>query len=236
METLKSNDGSKEGGIHKESIAKVFSINEKRIPFVHQETLANCGPLSIVNGIQALKNVNEKFIIPSDFPISSQGIRKLLSENEELRTTVFGTRKDTEIKQDNHVVESGHIANIIKKLESGSSIKITGDRFSAHSGFRPDEISDKIKNSDWLICHKNFHFTSFVRLDENNWVSLDSMSNEPIVVTQKSIEDSYTDIPQKYIAYFMSMKVEDGIKITPKEKQEILITKKESPKISIKKK
>lgn len=213
--------------MNKESISKIFNIREKRIPFARQETLANCGPLAIANGLNALQSVNPNYKVPKDFLVSSFAIRKLLASNEDLRKTAFGTLSSSEIQKDNRPLQTGHIANVIKKLESESNIKIIGDRFSAMSGFPAAEIQGKIQNADWLIGNKDFHYTSFIRINNDEWFFLDSMGKEPVVINQKFIEDNYQDIPGKNIAYFMAMKVEDKIKITPKEKPNILITKKE---------
>jgi hypothetical protein len=202
--------------LHKESISKIFFIKEKRIPFIHQKTRANCGPLSIVNGVSALKGINNKFNLSNDknFPQTSQGIRKLLSSDEKLRTTSFGIAPSTEIEEDNYILEGGHISNLIKKIVSESNIQITGDRFSGSVPVPDFAVEEKIKNSDWLICNKDFHYVSFVRLDNNDWVFLDSMNNQPITVNQKFIEDNYFQL--KKINSFISLKVEDKIKIIKK--------------------
>ena len=112
----KSNFNNSEDGL-KEAISKIFYIKEKRIPFAYQETLANCGPLAITNGINALSGINSKFTVTKDFPQSPQGIRKLLAENQELRATIFNTAPSTEISKSNYALQSGHISNLIKKLD-----------------------------------------------------------------------------------------------------------------------
>ncbi len=204
--------------LHTESFHKIFNIRDKKVPFAHQKTLANCGPLAIVNGLNALKGINSKFKSPKEFPLSSGGIRKLLLNDQALRTEVLGIRIATdEIAKDDYAIDAQHIANIIKKLASESNIQIIGDRFTALSGFKTSEIKEKISNADWLICHKGYHFTSFVRFDDTDWVSLDSMNNQPIVVNQKFIEDNYKDISFLDPAFFMALKVTDKIVIIKKK-------------------
>ena len=135
--------------LHEESISKIFYLEGKRIPFTHQETLANCGPLSITNGISALKGINNEFKLFGDdkkFPETSHEIRKLLSSDPNLKTTIWGTASSTEIEKDNYRLEMKQIANLIKRLETESNIKITGDRFS---GTVPVfGINEKLNDSD----------------------------------------------------------------------------------------
>ena len=206
--------------LHPEFLSKVFEIKGIKFPFTHQNTPANCGPLAIVNGSRTLQSANQKFVLPKDFPSSSWAIRELLANEQSLRTTIWGTRASDLIKQDSTALETDHIANLIKKLASESNIKIIGDRFSSDSGFRVSEIDEKIQNSDWLVCHKGFHYTSFVRVNKDEWISLDSMSNHPTVVTQKYIQDNYKEASLKDTpARFIAIKVEDKPKITIVKKQ-----------------
>ena len=211
----KNKDNSTEK-FHEEKISKVFYLNEKRIPFVHQKTPANCGPLSIVNGISALKGVNDKFDLSKDtkFPQTSEGIRKLLGDDYVLRTTVFGSYPSEEIKKDDYVLEGGHVINLIKRIVSESNLMIIGDRFSGSVPVPDFKFKEIINNSDWLICNKNFHYISFVKLDNNDWILLDSMSDQPSVINQQFIEDNY--FQKGNMNPFISMKVKDKIVIIKK--------------------
>ena len=212
--------------LHEESISKVFYIEGKRIPFTHQKTLANCGPLAIANGVNALRGVNDKFNLSKEFPSSSQGIRKLLSSDPDLRRSYKGVELATEIEKDSCVLQGEHIANLIKKLAAESNIRIIVDRFSSAGLIPSGDFEKRVIGSDWLILHKNYHYTSFVKINNNDWISLDSMNNQPVEVNQKFIEDSFRDILPKVVPFFMAMKVEDAIKIILKENK-IVITKKE---------
>lgn len=202
------------GKFHEEQIFKIFYLKGKRIPFMRQKTLANCGPLSIVNGSLALKEINKNFNLPSNFPQIPQKIRKFLSENQNLRETPFGIASSIEIGKNDYTLEGGHIVNLIKKTLAESNIIITGDRFSGSVPVRDLEVGEKIRNSDWLICNKDFHYISLIKLDDNDWVFSDSMSNQPCVVNQKFIEDNY--FQKGNMNPFISMKVKDKIVIIKK--------------------
>ena len=198
---------------HAEQIAKVFSVKEKRIPFTHQETPANCGPLAIVNGLRALAEVNKKFNLPKDFPLSSKGIRELLAKEEVLRKSYKGTEHDEEIKKDTYALQGEHLSNILKKISQEANIVIRVDRFSNPIFISPEDLAERVKNSDWILSHKDYHYTSFIKLDGDTWVSLDSMSDRPTEVSQNFIEGSFKDVLPKVMPMFVALKVEDKPKI-----------------------
>lgn len=221
MEGGKINITKKEdSGIHKEAIIKVFNIEGKKIPFAPQKTPANCGPLSITNGINALQGVNEKFKIPKDFPISSAGIRKLFAENEELRRSYLGVESSEQIKNDNYALQGEHIKNVIEKLTKEANLRISVNRFGEAGRVLDEDFKDRVLDSDWLILHKGYHYKSFVKFDENRWLLLDSMNTEPIFVEVKNIQKDFETIPGRdgQIPIYMAMKVV--------ENKPIIITKK----------
>ncbi len=209
----------------KESISRIFYLKDKRIPFVHQETPANCGPLAIANGLQALKNIQPKLRIPDSFAVSSAGIRKLLASDPDLKNTLHGFPNASDIAKDNYVLNTLHISNILERLASETNIEITGNRFSL-AGIPSNKVTDTIKNSDMLIRNKDFHYVSFARLDEQDWVNLDSMATAPSIVSQQFLEDDFQDVGKVH-TIFMGLKVTDPqIIITPKARPKIIITKK----------
>jgi len=208
--------------MHKEGVMKVFNIEGKRIPFAQQKTPANCGPLSISNGINALSGVNEKFEIPKDFPSSSDGIRKLLSENTELRRSYLGIESSEEIKSDSYPLKGEHFANIIKKLifEKKAHLRINANRFGKAGHVDSKDFNERVLGSDWLILHKGYHYKSFVKLDEDKWVLVDSMNDAPILIDVKNIQKDFETIIGKdgQVPMYMAMKVV--------ENKPILFTKK----------
>jgi hypothetical protein len=208
----KINFTKKENPIHKEAIMRVFNIEGKRIPFAHQETSANCGPLAITNGVNALAGVNEKFIVPKDFPISSEGIRKLLAGDENLRSSYLGIESSDEIKKDNYALKGEHIKNIIDKLAREANLRISVNRFGEAGRVNPEDFNERVLGSDWLILHKGYHYKSFVKLDNTRWISVDSMNTEPILIDVKNIEKDFQTVTGKdgQIPIYMAMKVAEN--------------------------
>lgn len=212
----------KENPIHSEAILKVFNLEGKRIPFAHQETIANCGPLSITNGVNALSGVNEKFSIPKDFPIYSAGIRKLLAENEDLRRSYQGIESSEKIKKDDCALQGEHIANIIKKLTTSANLRINVNRFGEPGRVEAEDFNERVLGSDWLILHGGYHYKSFVKLNDQRWINIDSMLNEPVLVDVKNIKQIFetTTGAGGQIPIYMAMKVVENkpIVIIKKEK------------------
>ncbi len=212
---IKITPKEKTSEFHTEFLAKVFNIEGKRIPFAHQKTSANCGPLSISNGVNALAGINEKFTIPKDFPISSGGIRDLLAKNEELRKYYLGITLSEEIKGDNYALQGEHISNVIKMLTRAgyANLRINVNRFGEPGFVDPKDFDERVLGSDWLILHKGYHYKSFVKLDGDRWVSVDSMNKEPVLVSKSSIENDFKTEPKKQIPMYMAMQIVDNKKI-----------------------
>ena len=206
-------------GLHVETISKYFNVNGKDITFTHQKTPANCGPLSIINGISALEKLNPDFKFAKDFPRTSGGIRKILSEDQELRKTIFGDVPREEIQKDNYSLSNFHIINLIQKFLEGSDLKITGDRFTGVVPVPIYRTGEVINNSDWVVYYRANHFTSFVRFDQKDWIFLDSMNERPLIVTQEYVKDICKDVPsgKSYTqSMFVSLKIKDKITIIKK--------------------
>ncbi|MCF7834160.1 MAG: hypothetical protein K9L98_02265 [Candidatus Pacebacteria bacterium] len=202
----------------KESITTYFKINGHKIPFTHQETTANCGPLALVNGAKTLQSVSKEFFMPKDFPITAKGIRELFILKPSLKKQIWGTHSDETIVSDSFPLLTTHVDNLLRMLCQGSNLKIIGDRFHVNNTsevMKMGQTDKSIDQADWLFCHKSMgkigHYVSFVRINKNEWVLLDSLMKEPLVVNQNHIKNEYRDTKQSFplfVALKVSLKVE----------------------------
>jgi len=180
----------KESKLPKEAISKILNIDWKRLSHTLQKTPANCGPLSITNGLHALTALNDNFIYPDNFPKTSDWIRKLLWEDNQLRSTTwwpFGF----EVTQDNFALNSEIIYNLVDRLTQTSNLQIVWDRFapSRSWGIALDNVYNVFDQSDWIIVNQNFHYKSYVRIDKDNRLCVDSLSN-PYKISDEDLKKS----------------------------------------------
>lgn len=93
-----------EGGLHKESINKIITVDGIRFTFVRQKTPANCGPLSIVNSLKFLESLyNIK--IPEGF--SSSGV---------LRKKIVEITGNNEYESDNRLTDNFLLMRLFNSL------------------------------------------------------------------------------------------------------------------------
>jgi hypothetical protein len=62
------------------------------------------------------------------------------------------------------------------------------------------EQEEIINVSDWILLNENFHYVSFVRLNRNHWIGVDSIIN-PYLLSDETLKERVKD------RYFMGMKV-----------------------------
>lgn len=172
--------------IHKESTYKILNIDNLRFRHVLQKTPANCGPLAIINWLNALESINQWFKYPGDFPTNSTGIRELLWKDGNLRTTIRWPYW-FEVTQDNHALVTDIMYNLINRICETTNLKIIWDRLKSDHWIKPENIENIIDNSKRIITAFNNHYVSYVKIDNDTWVWLDSLI-EPYKITDVSLK------------------------------------------------
>lgn len=172
--------------IPKESTYKILNIDNFRIRHVLQKTPANCGPLAIINWLNALVAINQWFTYPLDFPTNSTGIRELLWKDDTLRSTIRWSYW-FEVTKDNHALVTDIIYNLITKISQTTNLKIIWDRLKSDHGIKPEDIESIIDSSKWIITAFNNHYVSYVKVDKDMWIWLDSLI-DPYKITDTSIK------------------------------------------------
>jgi len=172
--------------IPKESTYKILNIDNLRFRHVLQKTPANCGPLAIINWLNALESINQWFKYPGDFPTNSTGIRELLWKDGNLRTTIRWPYW-FEVTQDNHALVTDIMYNLINRICETTNLKIIWDRLKSDHWIKPENIENIIDNSKRIITAFNNHYVSYVKIDNDTWVWLDSLI-EPYKITDVSLK------------------------------------------------
>jgi hypothetical protein len=172
--------------IPKESTYKILNIDNLCFRHVLQKTPANCGPLSIINWLNALESINQWFKYPSDFPTTSTWIRELLWKDGNLRSTIRWPYW-FEVTQDNHALVTDIIYNLIDKLCKTTNLKIIWDRLKSDHWIKPEDIENVIDHSKRIITAFNNHYVSYVKIDNDTWVWLDSLI-EPYKITDIALK------------------------------------------------
>jgi hypothetical protein len=163
-----------------------LNIDNFKIHHVLQKTPANCGPLSIINWLNALEGINQWFKRPLDFPNNSTGIRELLWKDSTLRSTIRW-QYWFETTQDNHALVTDIMYNLITRLSQISNLRIVWDRLKSDHGIKPEDIETVINNSKRIITAFNFHYVSYVKIDKDTWLWVDSLL-DPYKITDTSLK------------------------------------------------
>lgn len=172
--------------LHKESIMKIFNIDGAQLQYCAQKTPANCGPLSIINWLYGLSAFDHTFSYPHDFPKTSHGIRKLLWEDNQLRHTLWWPYGPN-VSQDNHALVTDIVYNLIHRLTEISSLRIIGDRMKSDHGIPTKDVFSILDQSDRIITQQDYHYKSYIKIDKDSWLCLDSMVN-PYKISDKNLK------------------------------------------------
>lgn len=188
--------------IHSEGIHKIHNVNWIQLQHSRQKTPANCWPLSIINWVYALDAFHEEFKYPEGFSRSSNQIRKLLEDNVEFRhASNWWYYLPNEVSKDNQALEWAIIYNIVNSIKW---IRILWSGFLTGSNIKFIDTNNKdemLNNADWIILLRDYHYKSYVKVNLDNWICVDSLIEKPFVLSDQRLKNTIGDIPQ-----FLAMK------------------------------
>lgn len=168
-----------------------YKVGEKEILFQCQLNVADCGPLSVINGVNFLEALRNVRIKKDYFPHSTESFRRLIATGLELPS--FKTIEERKnILQHNTVCDNLELAGVMNKHLDKEKIIVLGSSFDSSAPGFSSQIEELTicKNSDLLLIRpkNNFHFFSMVKTEQNTWLKLDSMFQYPTPVSQVDFE------------------------------------------------
>ena len=91
------------------------------------------------------------------------------------------------MSQDNHALVTDIVYNLIHRLTEISSLRIIGDRMKSDHGIPTKDVFSILDQSDRIITQQDYHYKSYIKIDKDSWLCLDSMVN-PYKISDKNLK------------------------------------------------
>ena len=79
------------------------------------------------------------------------------------------------------------IYNLLHRLTEISPLRIVGDRMKSDHGIPTKEVFTVLDQSDRIITHQNYHYKSYIKIDKDFWLCVDSMVT-PYKISDKNLK------------------------------------------------